>query len=127
MVVLELRSHSWALYFLPYLFQKIRSDRFKFKHLYLPLNRYYKPLGYIGTGRVDYSAYADVAVVFRRDPATFKGVWYPSPHYLYDDSPSSREDYFERLAALMTHAMPLAGIVGENPSGGGWLSSSRPG
>lgn len=50
------------------------------KHVYLPLNRNYKPLG-VGAPsdldnkrKVDYLDYRNQAVIFLRDPHSFKGV-----------------------------------------------------
>lgn len=49
---------------LPYCFQKmdVPGDR----HVWLPVNRYYKPLGVLGGSWADYEKHIDSALVFAR-------------------------------------------------------------
>jgi hypothetical protein len=98
---------------MPYLFQRIEHPGHK--HVYLPLNRDYVPFGH--EGRADYEAYGrSHGVVFRRDPATFTGIWWNVDQpggrlWLYDDSAASRQDYFARFERLMLKANHLVGKV----------------
>ncbi len=101
------RMDQWFRYWMPYQFKKIDDE--KRKHVYLPLNRDYKPLGYINArDYLDYAAFRSHAVVFSRNPSTFADVW--TNHvglYLYNDSHESRLDYFVRLDRLMSHSLKL--------------------
>ena len=98
----------WFRFWLPYQFVKLELETRK--HVYLPLNRNYKPLGYLGKDFLKYEDYASQAVVFGSDPSGFKGVWHdPAGLYLYDDNPRSRRDYFERLDKLLSRTMSLYG------------------
>ncbi|UEM18993.1 hypothetical protein JL100_018070 [Skermanella mucosa] len=78
------------------------------RHVYLPLNRNYRPLGcprQFGAGLDDIYDYLSQAWVFRRDPTTFTGIWWNSGEcflHLYDDSAESRKDYLNRYAKLLT-------------------------
>lgn len=103
------RQH-WFRFWMPYSFQKM--EHAKVKHLYLPLNRNYKPLGMTTGEWVDYDPYVQShGVVFGSDPHKFAGVWYGEHEkslYMYADVPSSRRDYFQRLEMLMSHVMKLA-------------------
>lgn len=101
-------TEQWFRYFMPYNFVKL--DATSHKHVYLPLNRNYKPLGRILDTWVDYESFVDNAVVFAADPYTFKGVWISGGLYLYDDLPATRRDYFTRLDKLLSHSMPLCGL-----------------
>ena len=95
---------------MPYHFVKLPSRRYK--HLYLPVNRNYKPLGYLGDEHVDYEMYSSQAVPFRRDPHCIQGVWTdPERLFLYSSSPSSRADYFARLERLMRRLSRVAGAT----------------
>jgi hypothetical protein len=97
---------------MPYHFVQLRSRRFK--HLYLPVNRNYKPLGNMGREWVDYRSYASQAVIFRRDPHHLEGVWAdPERLYLYKGSVGSRLDYFARYERLVSHSMAVAGAKGD--------------
>ena len=89
------------------------------EHVYLPVNRGLKPLGFTGTGWVRWREHAAQAVVVRSGPHEFEGVWYHPPGavpglrrpglVLYDDTPESRMDYFTRFERLMTRASWLNG------------------
>jgi hypothetical protein len=98
------RSNTIWRYILPYCFQKVEAEGYK--HVYIPLNRDYKPLGHFrnphGKKYVDYSEYPHQFVRFKRDPSTFKGVWWKTEPalYLYDDGEESRKTYFKRLERL---------------------------
>lgn len=98
----QVYRYDWFRIHLPYLVIPIRPDIAK--HLYLPLNREYKPLGIPRSEFVDYDAYAHKAMRFARDPRTFTGVWTDDRLYLYDDtSKFDYELYFARLAKLFTY------------------------
>ena len=91
----------WFRFWMPYQFQRIQQG--SRRHIYLPLNRNYKPLGHTGRDHVDYEEYAAQAVVFGRDPHGFRDVWTdPEQLFLYNDSPASRVDYFDRYERLMS-------------------------
>ena len=57
---------------LPYTFQKLASR--EHRHVWLPLNRDYKPLGYLGEEIVSYADFAHQALVFDRDPRKFQEI-----------------------------------------------------
>lgn len=106
-------THLFRL-FMPYVFQRLPHP--KRKQVFMPLNRDYKPLGLPRSGHVDYAEMAPThAVVFGRDPASFKDVWSNvrgDSLWLYDDHPRSRLDYFQRLERLMAHKVVLLGSLG---------------
>lgn len=64
---------QWFRIWMPYSFVKL--DAPPKKHVYLPLNRNYKPLGYAGREHLDYEAYRAQAVQFKTDPKKFAGIW----------------------------------------------------
>jgi hypothetical protein len=98
-------TNSWFRYHMPYTFTWIKS---KYKHTYLPLNRNYKPLGYMDARLVDYNDYIDQAIVFTRDPIEITFVWHNRDGmYLYSDSYESRRDYFERLERLFSYSAKI--------------------
>ena len=100
----------WFRFWMPYQFVKLPSRRYK--HLYLPVNRNYKPLGYLGDEHIDYEMHSSEAVMFRRDPHYIQGVWTDPEHlYLYDSNPNSRADYFARLERLMRRLRRVAGAT----------------
>jgi hypothetical protein len=80
------------------------------RHVWLPLNRWYKPLGIITRDWIDYYDHVDAAMVFHRDPRDLD-IWLDSPHedtrYLYNDKPDTRRDYFPRLERLATKCRPF--------------------
>lgn len=104
--------NQWFRVWMPYQF--IPMDVSDAKHVYLPLNRNYKPLGY-GTPRqtqpwVDYKDYLHQAVVFERDPHGFKGVWEDAEGlYLYNDNSDTQATYFARIEKLMSRTVRLYG------------------
>lgn len=91
---------------LPYCFVKLNAPG----HLWLPLNRDYKPLGFSRDVRVDYSEYAKHAIRFARDPDTFTDTWVAEdasgdlPKKWIHKLPQSYEDYFARLAIICKRA-----------------------
>jgi len=96
-------TDRWFRYWMPYAFARL--DHPKVKHVWLPLNRNYKPLGITAGDHVDYADFIDQAIVFARDPRATKGVFYPSkdpdPDMLWMyASTIGREDYFARLEKL---------------------------
>lgn len=103
---------AWFRMWMPYSFFRMEHDRHR--HVFLPLNRNYDPIGYVGQGQADYAdALHTHGVVFTRDPATFKGIWWDQGtegtvrqgrFWLYDDTPDSRMTYFDRLEKLMLKA-----------------------
>lgn len=100
---------QWFRIWLPYQFVQLEMP--KHKHVYLPVNRNYKPLGVVSEEFVDYDDFLDQAVIFRSDPHEFVGVWNnPDGLYLYDDGPESRRDYFVRLGRLADRSMMLVGV-----------------
>lgn len=102
-------SDQWFRYWFPYQFVKLEVP--KPKHVYLPLNRDYKPLGVTTGDWVEYEDYLHQAVIFARDPHKFENVWhYTEGLYLYEDAQSSRLDYFQRLERLLRHSPKLFGI-----------------
>ena len=106
------RGNHWFRTCMPYHFVHLPSDRFK--HLYLPVNRNYKPLGCVERKWMDYRAYASQAVIFRGDPRKLDGVWSdPERLYLYSDSLLSGLDYFLRYERLMSRCLDVAGTKGD--------------
>jgi len=86
-------------YHLPYLYMQIPHTGLK--HVYIPLNRLYKPLGITDRDvMVDYAKFEGDLIGFPKDPRTYKGVWWGDGLFLYDDTIMSRVDYFERLDKL---------------------------
>ncbi|MFC0634701.1 type II toxin-antitoxin system HicB family antitoxin [Brevundimonas balnearis] len=104
-------SDHWFRYWLPYCYHKLEHSRNK--HVWLPLNRNYKPLGITSRDHVDYHNYINQAVAFASDPATWRGIWVDRQSaengklYLYTDGPRYRVDYFARLARVMAHPQRL--------------------
>ncbi len=104
----KMHASSWAWFriWMPYQYQYIEHG--KIKHLYLPLNRNYKPLGVYSDARVEYEDYAKQGVIFSRDPHTFKGIWSsPNGLYLYTDNPETLTDYFDRFNKLLLHHITI--------------------
>lgn len=107
--------HLW----MPYLFRRVECPGKK--HVFLPLNRDYKPLGYLGRDHVDYEAMAaSHGVSFTRDPLTFEGIWTANDldrpeseglFWLYNDHPRSRTDYFQRFEKLMIKGIKVVADV----------------
>lgn len=101
--------NQWFRTFMPYCLEKIEYEGRK--HVYLPVNRHYKPLGLTeDVGWVEYADHAHAAMIFASDPHTFQGVWYgKDPLYLYADGDESRRDYFERLGKLLARSIKTPG------------------
>lgn len=100
---------QWFRYWMPYHFVHLEDSRRR--HVYLPVNRNYKPLGTTARTRVDYQDFLSQAMLFSADPATFDNVWMQRDDglWLYDDNPRSRVDYFARLERLMSRSIKLSG------------------
>jgi hypothetical protein len=88
---------------LPYCFTPVSSEA----HIYLPLNRFYKPLGMHGVW-VDYRAFPEIFVRFSCNPHSITNVWWCNLGrgnsrglYLYYDNRDSMKDYGERYARLL--------------------------
>ncbi len=97
-----LRSSLFRARSLPYCFTKLGSEG----HVWLPLNRHYKPLGAPRDQYADYDKHIDSALVFARDPIGFKDVWHSTSGgrcYLYGDGTDLAADYFPRLERLLRH------------------------
>lgn len=97
-------------YWLPYAFVPLKHPRLK--HVFLPVNRGYKPLGNRSRKWIDYDKVLHShAISFKTDPATFEDIWVGKPRegilYLYSDAPSSRVDYFERFGRLNLKPMKI--------------------
>jgi hypothetical protein len=97
---------------MPYTFQKLDGPRFK--HIYLPLNRNYDPLGtdpnWDWRNHRDWSAFFKQAWVFRRDPRTIENIWIREGGlHLYNDDPFSRKDYLNRYVKLLRYVMHYNG------------------
>jgi hypothetical protein len=97
---------GWARFWLPYAFIKMPSDT-GFRHVYLPLNRNYKPLGQLENEYVNYENFVNSFIFFKTDPKKLRGIWTgsnPSFLHLYNDGrPDTWADYYVRLAALLGH------------------------
>lgn len=100
-------------YFLPYCIHKISSRK---GHVYLPLNREYKPIGVVSKERVDYEAFPHLFVRFARCPSKIKIDWQYKiignggvieKLYFYNDGLKSRGDYFEKYTTVMDKAKLL--------------------
>ena len=77
-------------------------------HVYLPVNRNYKPLGITPAEWVDYDTYLSQAVVFSANPHTFDDIWFHNETlHFYEDVVSSRVDYFARLEWLLSRVVKL--------------------
>jgi hypothetical protein len=106
---------QWFRIWMPYCFVKLESPAKK--HVYLPLNRNYKPLGMLSRKHLDYETFRAQAVQFKTDPKIFKGIWHlvetnksdDEQLWLYEDVHTSRIDYFARLEKLVLKTMKLVG------------------
>lgn len=97
---------QWFRIWMPYTFVNLEAEGVE--HVYLPLNRNYKPLGMRTKDWVDHRDYIDQAVVFPAGPHTFENVWHNLEKLrLYDDIPNSRSDYFARLDRLFSRPVKL--------------------
>lgn len=99
---------QWFRYNMPYLIRKLNVPQ---ANTWLPLNRNYKPIGYLGKDIVDYHDYLNIAMVFHIDPHNFVGdiFWNKQKDslFLYDDGIDSRKDYYVRLERLMSHTINI--------------------
>lgn len=101
---------QWFRTFMPYCLKKVEYPGRK--HVYLPVNRHYKPLGLTQVvGWVDYQEHLHAAMIFSSDPHAFRDVWHDakSPLFLYNDGPKSRIDYFDRLGRLLARSIATPG------------------
>jgi hypothetical protein len=97
--------NDWFRTWMPYCFQPMKVPGAR-KHVYIPLNRFYKPLGISRrAGHIVYEEHSEHFVRFTSDPAKLRGVWNEGSNgfYLYNDKPSSTNNYGERLHELMRH------------------------
>lgn len=103
-------DNRWFRHFMPYAF--VRLDHPKRRHVFLPVNRNYKPLGQTSSKWVEYREFLDSAVVFRRDPKQMSGVWTATREHLhlYNDNPKSRLNYFERPSRVLAAADSFAAL-----------------
>ena len=100
------QGDQWFRYWMPYQFVKLEHT--KYQHVYLPVNRNYKPLGIVAKDNVDYEKYMPQAAVFDENPVSFQNVWWEeSGLYLYSDAPESRINYFDRLGRLLVRSVRL--------------------
>ena len=101
--MIDISDREKALRFmLPYYFHHMPELG---KHIYLPCNRDYKPIGVRGYSEwVDYADYKHLMVKFSRDPRLIKGVWKEHSWglFMYGDLPSSRSCYYQNLAKIMS-------------------------
>lgn len=121
-------SNGWFRAAMPYCFRRMRCvvQGQVLPHVWLPLNRDYKPLGVTTSRHTDYADYIGQAISFARDPSKFKNVWWNNDTavsevscFLYSDLESSRDDYFDRLNRLMEHSHKT--FKGkDDPYGGRW-------
>ena len=109
---------------LPYLLREVTNvpkwiscfPSIKTKHIFVILNRNYRPISHVGTvgwqtsgAEMERPAHELVGSVvsFVRNPKDFKNVWEGYP-YLYDSSTGLKnklvEDYLERLTKLFNHS-----------------------
>jgi hypothetical protein len=75
-----------------------------------------KDNGYLLTAyNRDYVRIPKARILFKRNPGSFKGVWFRAgsadgvSFYMYNDDPSSRKDYWERLGKLYSHKHVVVG------------------
>ena len=102
--VIRLRRNSWFRVCLPYHYAPLKPAPGA-KHIYLPVNRNYKPLGIRSREWVDYEEFRAQAVVFATDPHKFEGIWSDLERlYLYSDNYATLTDYFARLEQLMIYS-----------------------
>lgn len=106
--VTRLRRNVWFRACLPYHYAPLKPAPGA-KHIYLPVNRNYKPLGIRSREFVDYEKFRAQAVVFSTDPHKFEEIWSdPKNLYLYSDNNATLTDYFDRLERLMIHSAKMS-------------------
>lgn len=105
---------QWGRIWLPYCFYKLDLPG----HVYLPVNRDYKPLGFItfnsvgisvGETWVDYELYVEKAMVFAKDPHGILGVFVNDNLYLYDNKyeKTIMDSYFARYEKLLSRQVGI--------------------
>jgi hypothetical protein len=101
----------------PYCFRLLECGR------WLPLNRFYRPLG---VGAWDcwggYEAYAARAVHFPADPHAIDEVWASDRGhtlYLYNGDPASMKSYYQRFARLAAAMCPRRALDAIAPASAG--------
>ena len=59
----------------------------------------------------DYDEIPKARIRFARNPIHFEGIWFNKEDgfYMYNDNPSSRADYWERLGKLYSHKHVVVG------------------
>ena len=102
----RLSENPWFRIWMPYVFMKLDQPG----HVYLPVNRNYKPLGMGKQAQVDYEQYGCRAMTFAANPHSFADIWFlnipdKGCAYLYADDPATQRTYFERLERLMSHKL----------------------
>jgi hypothetical protein len=104
----EIPRWFWFRHNMIYAITKVVADK---PHVWLPLNRDYKPLGIVPQeGWVDYDLYAKeyptLAMRFARDPRRLKDVWVTDQGdmlWLYSDRLWEAASYYDRLRKLLEH------------------------
>ena len=105
---------QWGRVWLPYTLAKLALPG----HVYLPVNRDYKPLGMVthdALGRrifgtevwVDYEPHANKSMVFARNPHCISGVFINENLYLYSYNDKSMDSYFSRLEKLLSRSVGI--------------------
>jgi hypothetical protein len=106
---------NWFALWMPYCFVKLKAESLSRPHIFLPLNRFHRPLNtdgpWLDEPPGDFEKYREQAVAFKRDPLSIEGVWLSRSKdegYLYDninfDQTEFNASYFPRLAKLMSFA-----------------------
>jgi hypothetical protein len=107
---------AWFRHSMPYYFMPILHED---TTLHLPLNRFYKPLGFDNEKWVDYNVYTDFALQFKCNSAYIKHVWTygcwkrNNPLFLYNDDPDTRRGYVARLRKVLKHTVGRLALVKE--------------
>ena len=67
----------------------------------------------------EYDTIPNARIRFARNPKNFEGIWFidlEQGFFMYNDNPSSRDDYWERLGKLYAHKHVVIGT--EKPGRG---------
>jgi len=69
----------------------------------------------------DYDTIPKARIRFARNPQHFEGVWFNKENglFMYNDNPSSRADYWERLGKLYSHKHVVVGDPHNPPRSNG--------